>query len=439
MSSQITDGSGESYTCIDWVSQQGGWTSSSGGGPHRIKDIFFLSAYYGPYLTSTDGMLDNTGHHQCYGGNGIKCSWNNHGGVGMRQFSHIYDGQIHRHSLKPSAWNRTYNAPSGPVWYILQASNIPYNQNSGRISLANNWDNNNEGGVTYSYINVENSTGAILGGSSGSRINTFIGGYPFVRVGDYSCELNTHMGGGLGNVTIHSQNGIKYTAGTGLSAVVIDSYTHDRFDADNGQLDYQTWYNNQPDYSIQMSANAGPMIINDGEIDKRAIVYGSMLTLNGVINNDSNSHNIYGTGRLSIKNDGDVAGANIYYAPGFTIEPETSIRNTNSGLAWKFSSTDNSTTGLYEVAKFAVASGGTVAVKVHMYKGGATGGIKIVQNGDLGMNSDVITENTSDASNQWIEKIAYLQPNAAGIITVQLTVRGGSGYTIFDDMSITQS
>ena len=74
-----------------------------------------------------------------------------------------------------------------------------------------------------------------------------------------------------------------------------------------------------------------------------------------------------------------------------------------------------------------------------MYKGGAVGGIKIVSNPDIGMTSDVVTENSADASNQWIEKTAYIQPNAAGIITVQLTIRGGSGYTVFDDMSITQS
>ena len=74
-----------------------------------------------------------------------------------------------------------------------------------------------------------------------------------------------------------------------------------------------------------------------------------------------------------------------------------------------------------------------------MYKQGATGGIKIVQNSDIGMSADVITENTTDSSTTWIEKTAYVQPSSAGIITVELTIRGGSGNTIFDDMSITQS
>ena len=439
MTSQVTDGSGEAYTCIDWVGQNGGWSSSSGGGPHRIKDIFFLSAYYGPYLTSTEGMLDNTGHHQCYGGNGIKCSWNQHSGIGMRQYSHNYNNQIVHHSLKASAWNRTYFAPSGPVWYIKQASCVPYNQNNGQISMSNSWKYSNEDGVSFDYINVEHCVGAVLGGSADSRINTFVGGYPFVRYGDYSCYMAYHMGGGIGSVTIHSQNGIRYNTGAGLSPVVIDSYTQDIYDADNGQLDQYTWYNGTPDYSIRMDSNAGPMTINDGEIDKRAYVYGNHLTLNGVINNDSNAHYLYGTGQISIKNANDVQGANTYYATGYTIEPETTIRNTNSGTAWKFSSTDSSITGSYEVAKFAVASGGTAAVKVYMYKGGAIGGIKIVKNGDIGMTGDVVTENTTDSSSTWIQKTAYIQPSAAGIITVQLTIRGGSGYVVFDDMSITQS
>ena len=178
MSSQVTDGSGEAYTCIDWVGQNGGWTSSSGGGPHRIKDLFFLSAYYGPYLTSTDGILENTGHHQCYGGNGIKCSWNAHGGIGMRQYSHNYNTQIVHHSFEPSAWNRNYFAPSGPVWYLKQGSCVPYNQNNGQLSMGNQWKDSNDDGVTFDYINVEHATGVTLGGSEGSRINTLVGGYP---------------------------------------------------------------------------------------------------------------------------------------------------------------------------------------------------------------------------------------------------------------------
>ena len=434
MSSQVNDGTGNPYTCIDWVNNLGGWRSSSGGGPHRIKDLYFVSAYYGPYLTSTGGMFDNTGHHQCYGNSGIKCSWNDHGGLGMRQYSHNYNNQIIHHELDPTAWNRTNNAPSGPVWYIRNASCLPYT--NGSFGIGNSWVDNSGNAVVWSYINVEHSRGCSLGGGEGAGVTELRAGYPFTNHNSYAISASRPLT--IGTFVVHSQNGLTCSHGSYGLPITIGSYTHDALDADNGQIADYTWSNGYSQYSIQLNSNSGDVIINDGEIDKRAYVNAGHLKLNGVVNNDSQAHYIQ-NGEISIKNANDVAGANTYYGQGFTIEPETTTRNTNSGFAWKFTSTNSTKTGRYEVAKFAVAAGGTVAVKVHMYKQGATGGIKIVQNSDIGMSADVITENTTDSSTTWIEKTAYVQPSSAGIITVELTIRGGSGNTIFDDMSITQS
>tara|TARA_R100000773_G_scaffold42029_1_gene38957 strand:- start:1987 stop:4740 length:2754 start_codon:yes stop_codon:yes gene_type:complete len=433
MSSQVNDGTGNPYTCIDWVNNLGGWRSSSGGGPHRIKDLYFVSAYYGPYLTSTKGMLDNTGHHQCYGQNGIKCSWNEHSGIGMRQYSHNQNSQVIHHSLDPTAWNRTYNAPSSPVWYIRNASCMPYNNST--LGLGNSWTNNSGDAVVWTYINVENCKGVSLGGGPGAGITTIRAGYPFTSMNDYGMYCNYSLN--IGTAVVHSMNGIYTNQGT-YGPITIDHFTHDALDGDNGENSQYQWSSSYSQYAIEMGSNSNDLIINDGEIDKRARVYKGHLKLTGVVNNDSQSHDNYG-GEISVKNHNDVLGANTFYGDGYTIEPETTTRNTNSGFAWKFTSTNSNKTGSYEIAKFAVASGGTVAVKVHMYKAGGTGGIKIIKNTDIGMTADVITENTTDGSNTWIEKTAYIQPNAAGIITVALTIRGGSGSTIFDDMSITQS
>ena len=436
MTSQVNDGTGNPYTCIDWVNNQGGWTSSSGGGPHRIKDLYFVSADYGPYLTSSNGILENTGHHQCYGNNGIKCSWSNTGGIGMRQYSHNYNHQIMHHQVDTDVWDRTYHAPSGPVWYLKQCSNLPYNNPKANLSYT--WADS-QGSITWSEINVENCGGVNLGGDgnsgTGCRVESLKAGYSYSQYTSYAVQMNKTCQ--FGTIEIQSQNGIQTNNGTGADEIVIDSYTQDILDTENGETENYVWSNQYPSYSIQLSSNGGPVSINDGTIDKRAIVYGSHLKLTGVVNNDSTAHSNNG-GEISIKNHNDVAGANTYYGQGFTIEPELTTRNTNSGTAWKFSSTSNAT-GSYEVAKFAVASGGTVAVKVHMYKSGGIGGIKIKRNSDIGMSTDVLTENASDGSNSWIEKTAYIQPNAAGIITVELTIRGGSGSVIFDDMSITQS
>ena len=193
-----------------------------------------------------------------------------------------------------------------------------------------------------------------------------------------------------------------------------------------------------------MSSSATLVEINGGSIDHHVDIDAGHLKLTGVTDTSTDAHEVTGgTAELSIKNAGGVSGANTYYGDGFKIEPETSVRNTASGFAWKFSLLNTGSVGKHELGKFAVNSGGTVAIKLYMRKNasGAKGSLVIKQNSELGMTGDVSGDTSSISNDTWTEVSAMFQPNAAGIVVVEFQISGTSTSDVvyIDDMSITQS
>ena len=146
-------------------------------------------------------------------------------------------------------------------------------------------------------------------------------------------------------------------------------------------------------------------------------------------------------------NDGGVAGAGKYYGYYWTMEPETTIVKTAGGKSWKITKTSAQGIAKHSIGKIAVAGSGTVTIKIWMYRTNAGtsvyGNLKIPADATLGVNSDVIANNTTSSANTWTEVSVTCNPTAAGILDVVIeTITDSSttsGSVYFDDMTVEQS
>ena len=134
------------------------------------------------------------------------------------------------------------------------------------------------------------------------------------------------------------------------------------------------------------------------------------------------------------------------FTDGGTINSQTTVRHTASGVAWKFAITSANRASNYplnlSIAKIAVTANNLVTVKVWVYKDNATTvGAKLVCRGGqiAGVTNDV-TATAADVLTTWEELTITFTPTEAGVVEIE-----GWGYYIsgnsnvyFDDITITQ-
>ena len=181
-----------------------------------------------------------------------------------------------------------------------------------------------------------------------------------------------------------------------------------------------------------------------GTTDRRIYFY-KTAKISGFTNTDSSDHYIANEGtEVFLANINGVSGAGKYMRQGWQLEPETTIRHTNSGTAWKLTRTNSSYKAVFPLAKVAVAGSGTVTVKLWVYRtvGGTDtyGLLRIPGDNTLGI-SKVEMNSTNGAANTWYELSCSVTPTSAGILNaeVELVDSGNSGVIYFDDMTITQT
>lgn len=196
--------------------------------------------------------------------------------------------------------------------------------------------------------------------------------------------------------------------------------------------------------SYSINWNSPNIKLLGGTTDKRIYFYKSA-KVSGFTNTDSSDHYIANEStELFLANINGVAGAGKYQRQGWQVEPETTIRHTNSGTAWKLTRTNSSYKAIFPLAKVAVAGSGTVTVKLWVYRtvsGTDTYGLlRIPGDSTLGI-SKVEMNGTNGAANQWFELTCSVTPTSAGImnVEVELVDSGSSGVLYFDDMTITQT
>ena len=130
-----------------------------------------------------------------------------------------------------------------------------------------------------------------------------------------------------------------------------------------------------------------------------------------------------------------------------TINSQTAVRHTPSGIAWKLAITSANRVINYpltlSIAKIAVAANALVTVKVWVYKDSAAGvGAKLVCKGGqiAGVPNDVVAT-AADVLQTWEQIQISMTPTEAGVIEIE-----GWGYYVsgnsncyFDDIEISQA
>tara|TARA_R100000742_G_C4272752_1_gene92053 strand:- start:814 stop:1752 length:939 start_codon:yes stop_codon:yes gene_type:complete len=161
---------------------------------------------------------------------------------------------------------------------------------------------------------------------------------------------------------------------------------------------------------------------------------------------DAEEHNLsYNDLEVYFADVNGVSGAGKYARYQWNVQPETTIRHTNSGTAWKLTKTGSAAVPVFKLASVAVAGSGTVTVKVWVYRT-VTGLntyalLRIPTDKTLGINSATEMNNTNAGANAWYELTVQATPTSAGIMDVELEIvdSTNSGFIYFDDLTITQT
>ncbi len=305
--------------------------------------------------------------------------------------------------------------------------------------------------VTWSVFNAECCRGPYVQGGNdyGSYTinNPTLGGYGRESS---SWPLQIESSGQL-NITGTLKTTTNYVNFSGQGPIICDNYIYDHIwrepnhPAGAYSKPLQSWHNWNPSYGVQFYNPNG--VILQGSITQRIYANGN-IRINNLVYTGSQDHYVSSSAfKILSANDGGVAGAGKIYGYYWTLEPEYTIRQTNSGKAWKLRKTSQNASAKVTIGKIAVAGSGTVTVKLYMYRtttGTASYGIlRIPQDQTLGITSDQTANNTSGAANTWEEVTVTANPTSAGIMNVEveaMTSSGTSSGTLyFDTMTVEQN
>jgi len=145
------------------------------------------------------------------------------------------------------------------------------------------------------------------------------------------------------------------------------------------------------------------------------------------------------------KNYDDTNGDNRSFFGKGRILPETSIRHTASGFAWKFSHNPNSLDDRlsFELGKVLVNSGSLVTIGVWVYKSNssAVGVLTIPANSELGLSSDITADTSSVSATTWTKITATFTPTGVGAAAIEIGAynTGSNEAVYFDDLEVTQA
>ena len=194
---------------------------------------------------------------------------------------------------------------------------------------------------------------------------------------------------------------------------------------------------------------AGPIKIAQGGITtSQYYVYYEDIYTNNVIDNYTSSHN-FGSGRaLYAKNHDGVSGAVLTQYQYGTVEKETSIRHTASGVSWKIdiSSSNASVSSPIEwlLSKLVVNANAAVTCKIWVYRDGTgvNGGLRVKSGAVEGVTANVDAVITDTTINSWVECSLTFTPTEAGavdIFAMGYNVSNTSHNVYLDDFSASQA
>jgi len=327
-------------------------------------------------------------------------------------------------------------------WSSYTASNFFIKYHKGSYSSNGWYPQYLSGAWVWDHIRAENTNNGISLWSStgGFHINNLYGGN---HANSYASSFYSPVT--IGNYYIYQTNYAHYlTAAQGNCT--INNYVHTILDNKPSGGGRRYGQNLSPSACMQVSAGTSATIL-DGSVDKKFYFYGGTVKTNSLVINDSvdASWNTSNSGKLLMRDYDGVSGSykNVYYDG--QINPETSVRHTASGFAWKFIFDNASNTFLsVDIGKIIVNNGSLVTIGVWTYKTATNKVAKLVlkKNTLIGMTADVVANNSSASVNTWTKIEATFTPNAKGVCEIILKAESTSGtsdYVYFDDLEVAQA
>lgn len=435
-SSQITISGGWDDTNM---STQNGKTFVLGNGSGRFcnvsnnyilfTDIYISHYYQGFYFSSRSGCgLKNVG---------VSCTYNY--GIYLNSCTDItHLGVDYLYGFYQDGFWLRYSSQ----WSGYTASDFFLKYYKGSNDTGNFYPQYLSGAWVWDHIRAENTNSGISLWSSpaGFHINNLYAGNHSNSYGTAFYSPVT-----IGNLYINQTNyGHYLTSNQGSCS--IDNYVHTILDNKPGGGGRRYGQNMSPGACMQVSAGTSATIL-DGSVDKKFYLYGGTVKTNSLVINDTvdATWNAANPGKLLMRDYDGVSGAykNVFYDG--QINPETSVRHTASGYAWKFIFNNASNTFLaIDIGKIIVNNGSLVTIGVWTYKTSTNKVAKLVlkKNSLIGMTADVVADNSSASLNTWTKIEATFTPNAKGPVTVQLKAESTSGtsdYIYFDDLEVAQA
>lgn len=161
-----------------------------------------------------------------------------------------------------------------------------------------------------------------------------------------------------------------------------------------------------------------------------------------------NAIGLYGSVRdpkVYLHQHNNITNNHIIYFYGGLIASETSIRNTSSGISWKFSPTITDRNMYYplslSLAKILVFANKLVTIKGYLRRDntGLTVQLRVPAYQIAGVNSDVVAAMTASA-NTWQEVTLTFTPTETGVVELLGEAYGGTTFNGYiDDLTITQA
>ena len=193
----------------------------------------------------------------------------------------------------------------------------------------------------------------------------------------------------------------------------------------------------------------GTIKINQGGITtSQYYVYYAPVFLNNVVDNYTGSHYVQNNHAIYSKNHDGVSGAVLNKYEYGTVEKETSIRHTASGVSWKIDvSSSNPGSGnpiQWLLTKLIVNANAAVTCKIWVYRDGTgvNGGLRVKKGAIAGVSANVDGVITDTTVNTWVECSLTFTPTEAGavdIFAMGYYVNNSAHNVYLDDFSASQA
>ena len=204
-----------------------------------------------------------------------------------------------------------------------------------------------------------------------------------------------------------------------------------------------------PSYYSIYTENSGPIkIVSGGITSSRYYAGQAPLYLNNVVDNWTSSHSINSGQALYAKNYDGVAGQVLNQYQYGTVEKETSIRHTASGVSWKID-ISGSSAGVgspveWLLTKLVVNANAAVTCKIWVYRDGTgvNGGIRVKSGSIAGVTQNYDGVITDTTINSWVECSMTFTPTEAGavdIFAMGYYVNNTNHNVYLDDFSASQA